>query len=270
MGLFGTPTLAQIYVKELKTRLDSTLVPLFAPDEDVRIGTIGSFDKGQFVSSNVTIEEEFGIGVQTTLDETPSDWVFASEGAVKLSAEGTMSAAGVDLLKGTLSFSRDRAVVASFKGVTATTAKWTTELNRQVWELYLAGRLAKSSVVVWTVRSAASGTVVVSRKSGTNVDIAADPSLLGGVLSLQGIGAGVTFTGGQQAAVQLTGPSMTPFVRTKGAGGARLDTLVDVKGFEQDPAAALDALGGLDVPDLEVDSALGEADWDEPEVAAGT
>jgi hypothetical protein len=265
MGLFGKPTLAQIYVKELRTRLDSTLVPLFAPDVNLTVGVIGSFDKGQFVSSGATMADDFGITIPTRGDPKASDWVFASEGAVELAPEGTVSVGGVDLLKGKLSFRRDRAVVASFKSVTETTAIWTSELNLQVWELYLNGRLPLTSVVVRTVRTAASGTVVVTRKGGITVELAADPKLLGGLLSLQGLGAGVTFTGGTQAAVQLSGPGMTPFVRAKGVDESEWGKLVDVKSFEEDPAAVIGALEGTDVPDLGVDVAQGAADWDEPE-----
>jgi hypothetical protein len=71
MGLFGKPTLAQIYVKELRTRLDSTLVPLFAPDVAVAVGAIGSFDKGQFVPSGITLADEVGITISTRGDTTP-------------------------------------------------------------------------------------------------------------------------------------------------------------------------------------------------------
>jgi hypothetical protein len=190
--------------------------------------------------------------------------VFASEGAVDLAPDGTVSIGGVDLLKGKLSFRRDRAVVASFRGVTETTAVWTSELNSQVWQLYLNGRLAPTSVVVRTVRRAVSGTVVVSRKGGITVELAADPKLLGGLLSLQGLGAGVTFTGGTQASMQLSGPDMTPFVRVKGVDESAWGDLVDVKAFENSPSA-MAALEDIDIPDLGVDAAQGAADWNEPE-----
>jgi hypothetical protein len=58
---------------------------------------------------------------------------------------------------------------------------------------------------------------------------------------------------------------MTPFMRVKGVGGERLDQLVDVKSFEADPAATIDGLAEVDIPDLDVDAVEGQADWDEPE-----
>jgi hypothetical protein len=261
VGIFGKPTLAQIYVKELRTRLDGTLVPLFAPDVDVEIGALGTFDKGQFVPSGATLSDEFGIVIPTREDASPSDWVFASEGAIDLVQEGTVSVGGVDLLKGRLSFQRDRAVVASFKGVTETSAIWTSDLNRRIWNLYLKTRLEPTTVVIRTVRRAISGTVLVSRKGGISVELAADPELLGGLLSLQGLGAGVTFTGGTQAAVQLSGTGMTPFVRARGVDESDQRELVDVKGFEED-AAVMDE---VEVPDVTVETILGSADWAEPE-----
>jgi hypothetical protein len=263
-GLPGKPTLAQIYIKELRTRLDSTLVPLFAPDAAVAVGAIGYFDQGQFVSDGTTLAD-LGVTVTARNDTTPSDWVFASEGAVELAPKGTVCVGGVDLLKGSLSFRRDRAVVASFRGVTESTAVWTPELNRAVWELFMTGRLEQNSVVVRTVRAAESGTVVVTRKGGISVELTADPKLLGGLLSLQGLGAGVTFTGGTQAAVQLSGPGMTPFARLKGIDESDAAKLADVKRFDKSSAATLADLEGVDVPDLGVGEVEGAADWDEPE-----
>jgi hypothetical protein len=264
MPLWHKPTLAQIYINELRKKLDTTLVPVFAPDTEVAVGTIGSFDRGEFVAAGTTLSEEFGIDLRTEEDTTPTDWVFASEGAVELVPEGTISVGGVDLLKGKLSFKRDRAVVAAFKGVTQSTAVWPMQLNRRIWELYLSGDIPRGTVIVRTVRRAASGTVVVTRKSGVNVELAADPTLLGGLLSLQGLAAGVTFTGGTQAAFQISGPGMAPFVRVRGMVGDA-PGLVDVKQFEADPDSVLGELGSIDVPDVNVDTALGAADWDAPE-----
>ena len=265
MGLFDKPSLAQIYVKELRTRLDTTLVPLFAPDVELKVGAIGSFDEGQFVASGSSLIDEFGIELETHTDRKPSDWAFSSEGSVNLVPEGTVSVGGADLLKGKLEFTRDRAVVASFLGVTASTAVWTGEVNRKVWELYLSQQLKPNEVVVRTVRRAKTGTVVVTRKSGITVELAADPKLLGGLLSIQGLGAGVTFTGGTQAAVQLSGPGMTPFVQVKGSAGPGGGPPVDVKSFEDDPEGTLGELEDVDVPDLESETVLGAANWDEPE-----
>ena len=262
MGIFGKPSLAQIYIKELR-RGDGTLVPLFAPDADVSLGDIGTFDRGQFVPAGTSLAEEFGIELQSREDTTPTDWAFASEGAVELTPEATVSIGGVDLLTGKLSFKRDRAVVASFKGVTEAAAVWPQELNRRVWELYLAEQIPRDAVVVRTIRRAASGTVVVTRKGGISVEVAADPKLLGGLLTLEGLGAGVKFTSGTQASFQVSGPGMTPFVRVKGVAGD--SGVVDVKGFERDPESALAELETTDVPDVTATAALGAADWDEPE-----
>jgi hypothetical protein len=266
MGLFGKPTLAQIYIKELRSRLDGTLVPLFSPDVDLPLGAIGRFgDKRQFVWEGRTLEDEFGIALTERPDVQPSEWVFASEGAVQLTPEGTVSVGGVKMLQGKLSFIRDRAVVASFRGMTGTVGAWTADLNRRVWELYLTGSLEPADAVVWTVLKAQSGTVIISRKSGTTVELAVDPALAGALLSLQGLAAGVTFTGGQQAAIQITGPQMTPFVRLKGVGDSEIGELANVKGFEDDAAAAAEALEEVAVPDLDADAVAGPADWDEAE-----
>jgi hypothetical protein len=62
----------------------------------------------------------------------------------------------------------------------------------------------------------------------------------------------------------VSGQGMTPFVRVKGVTGDA-EGLVDVKAFEQDPESALGELDRVDVPDLDTDVVLGQADWDEPD-----
>jgi hypothetical protein len=43
------PTIADIYVEEVRTRLDPALVPVFPPDTaDVRVGTVARFEHGSF------------------------------------------------------------------------------------------------------------------------------------------------------------------------------------------------------------------------------
>ena len=118
MGLFGKPSLAQIYIKELRSG-DGTLVPLFAPDVDITLGTIGTFDRGQLLlrgSPKIGIElREPGGHDANGLD---------LHAALRLPRGRPRIGGGGPCPKGKLSFKRDRAVIASFKGVTESAAVW--------------------------------------------------------------------------------------------------------------------------------------------------
>jgi hypothetical protein len=253
------PTLAQIYVRELRGRLDGTLVPLFPPDTRVRVGDIGYFDRGQFISTQRNLASDYGIKLDIVSDAVPGDWNFSSEGAVSLIPEASVSVGGVELLRGRLSFTANRAVVVSFSGLKEEQAVWASEMDRALWSLYITEQLPMSHCVVWAVRACPTATIIVNRKAGTEVEIAADSALLGGILSFQGLGAGVKFVGGSQASLQLSGSDFIPFMRAKGLTGSQYQDIEDVKKFES--TTSRDEVLESEMPDVRSSEVEGRANW---------
>ena len=93
---------------------------------------------------------------------------------------------GQELLKGRLSFTGDRAVVASFAGVVEAQVQSPRSFDKLLWKLFAERRLAEDEFVVWACRTAATGTVMVNRKGGVDVELTVDPALVAGVLGWRG------------------------------------------------------------------------------------
>ena len=273
MGLFGRkPTLADIYVKELASELDH-YVALFPPDApDVRVGTIGRYDdEGRFERRGHLDELVGGASafieqVPSTPPTQPASWWFRTEQSVKLEPQGTLTTPlGQELLKGRLSFSGDRAVVASFAGVVETQVQSPRAFDKLLWKLYTEGDLAPDEVVVWACRSATTGTVLLNRKGGVDVELTLDPALVGGVLGWEGLGAGVTFGAGSQASTQMSGANLTVGVRSKGLSEGDVVAVEEVRGFQGGGPADLSAFDDVEVPEVTEDRLLDGADWSLPE-----
>jgi hypothetical protein len=269
--MFRKPSLADIYVKELRTRLDQSMVPLFPPDAaDIRVGTIGRFTDGAF-DRRGHLDEVLG-GADAFAEKVPpadptqpgSLW-FRSEGSVHLEPAGTVTAMGKELLKAKLSFTGDRSVVASFAGVVEHAVSSPRMFDDLLWKLYIEGDLKPDEVVVWLHREAASGTVLVNRKGGVDVELTVDPDLVGGIVSFEGLGAGVTFGSGSSASSQISNTDLTVCVKVKGLSGDEAVRIVDRRGFEPSTDAILGDYLGSDVPEITPDEVIGEADFDEPE-----
>ena len=131
--------------------------------------------------------EAFAAQVPLTEPTTPSTLAFHSEDSVHLEPQGTLTTPlGQELLKGKLSFTGNRAVVASFAGVVERQVKEPRQFDKLLWQLFLEQRLAEDEVVVWACRTAATGTVLVNRKGGVEVEVTVDPALVAGVLELAG------------------------------------------------------------------------------------
>src|SRR5687767_13011488 len=112
MRLFNR-SIARIYIEEIRTRLDETVVPIFSPDTAIDVGDFGAFEDGQFVrKGNVDAR-----GIALDIDETAaSAFDFASAGKVQIGGSVKVpNPLGGDLVKSTIRFSGSKAVVASFK-----------------------------------------------------------------------------------------------------------------------------------------------------------
>lgn len=264
--MFRKPTLADIYVKEVSTGLGESLVPVYSPaTADVRVGTIGRFDDGEFDRRGHIEEVTRGQGSWADLapmapDTSPSSFLFVSRGSVQLVSSGTVSVAGKDLLKARLRFTKNRAVVASFAGVVNSTVRSPRDFDDLLWKLYLDGELEPNEVVVWTVRRASSGTVLINRTSGTDVELSIDPALVAEAISFQGLAVGVQFTAGTSASFQMSGTDLTVAVKVKGLNPTGND-IETRRGFTALEGAKLEDYLGSDVPEISSRSVLAGADF---------
>jgi hypothetical protein len=264
--MFRKPTLADIYVKEVSSGLGESLVPVYSPaTADVRVGTIGRFAEGEFdrrghIKEMTRKQGPWSKLVPLAPDTSPSTFLFVSRGSVELVSSGTVSVAGKDLLKARLKFTKDRAVVASFTGVVDSTVDSPRDFDDLLWKLYFDGELRPDEVVVWTVRHANSGTVLINRKSGTDVELSVDPALIAEAISFQGLAVGVQFTAGTSASFQMSGTHLTVGVKVKGLNPAGND-IETRRGFTALEGARIDDYLGSEVPEISSKSVLADVDF---------
>ena len=268
-AVFRKPTLADIYIKEL-AQVERTTIPLYPPNApDTRLGTIGRFANGTWerrghLDDLLGGEGSFAAAVPPAPPTSPASFSFRSEGGVHLTPTGTATVMGKELLSGRLSFERDRAVVASFVGVVQSAVRSPRDFDRLLWKLYLEGELSSDEVVVAVHQRAASGTVLVNRKGGVDVDFTVDPAL-GGMVSLEGLGVGVQFGAGSQASAQVSGTDLSVGVELKGLSPDEVNRVVSVRNFAPTVDAAVEQLEDADVPCVTVAALLDGADFDRPE-----
>jgi hypothetical protein len=206
MVLFSKP-IARIYVNELRTFLDPSVVPVFSPDAVLDVGDFCSFEDGRLISRGNVADR----GVALHVDETPtSAFEFASSGKVSLSPSVTLpNPAGGELLKTVLSFTKARAVVASYQNGVERSVSDADAFAEQLMQLWYGKTLRTDRVVVWSVRRAVGGTVLVSEDDDNQVEIYADSALLGPVgITLAGLAAGVTFGAERKATWKMSSGAM--------------------------------------------------------------
>ena len=269
--MFRKPTIADIYIHELTTRLDRSYVPVYPLDVGgMGVGTIGRFRNGEFdrrghLADVLGGDEAFAGSVPLAPPSEPASMSFHSADSVTLNPSATASAAGQDLVKARLSFTGDRAVVASFAGVVERAVSSPRDFDKLLWRLYLEGDLAPDEVVVWVHRQAASGTVLINRKGGVEIELSADPSVVGAVLTFANIGLGVDFGVGSQASSQTTGANLTVVVKAKGLPEEHANRVEDVRGFSATAEEALGNFDDVEVPVVASDEVLADASFDLPE-----
>lgn len=207
MSFFSKP-IAKIYVTELRTRLDTFVVPIFAPDTSIEVGDFGTFDDGQFVFRGKVMSR----GLEPDVEEKPvSGFEFASSGKVSIAPSVVVpNATGSgNLLKTLLSFKKSRAVVASFQGGVERRVRDADAFGEALMTLWYAKKLNKDRVVVWSLRRASGGTVVVSEDGDNQVEVMADSALLGPAgLTLAGLSVGVQFGAEQKATWKLSSANL--------------------------------------------------------------
>ena len=229
MPLFSKP-IANVYVKELRTRLDKKIVPIFMPDTTLEVGDFGSFEDGQFVGKGNVRDR----GVEYTVNDKPvGGFDFASSGKVSVGPNVTIpSPTGGDLVKATITFSQARAVVVSFKGGKDSAVRDADAFGEALMRLWLGNELRRDRAVVWSVRSATGGTVMASEEGDNTVEVMADAAALGPAgLTIPNMSVGVQFGNETKSTWKISEPelAMTVWVRLLRVGKGQAD---DAFGFE--------------------------------------
>ena len=224
MSLFRK-SIASVYVKELKKRLDPLIVPIFTPDTNLEVGAFGSFEDGRFVrKGNVTAK-----GVSFNVSRKPvGAFDFASSGKVTMGPSVTLPSptGGGDLVSATITFSKSQAVVLSFKDGEEAVVDDADVFGDALMRLWLGNELRRDRAVVWSVRTAAGGTVIASEQGDSAIDVMADAAALGSAgLSLPNLNVGVQFANERKSAWKMSEPdvAMTVWVRLLRVGKAQAD-----------------------------------------------
>jgi hypothetical protein len=256
-------------VKEVSAGLGEMLVPIYSPNSvDIQVGTIGRFVNGAFERrghlAEIIGENGWVRRVPMAPPASPGAFVFTSQGSVRLEPAATVNIAGQDLLRARLSFTDDRAVVVSFAGVVEHSVLSPRTFDDLLWKLYLDGDLPPDEVVIWVLRRAASGTVLVNRKGGVDIELSADPALVAGVISYEGLSLGVKFGAGSSASFQYSGPDLTVAAKVKGLNRAG-DDIATRRGFSRLKTASLEDYLGSDVPQISAQSIVADADFSQGE-----
>jgi len=269
MKILRKPTIADIYVRESTERLDAWMTPVFPPDTGgMSVGTVGRFRDGRFDRrghmTEIAKSGDLFREIELSDPTAPSSLAFQSAGAVELSPHMSASVAGQEMVRARLSFTRDRAVVASFDGVVEHSVRSMRKFDDLLWRCYLTGELDPHEVVVATIRKAAMGTVLVCRSGGVHVELSAAPPITS--ITLDGLAAGVQMQVGSDACVKTSGRDLTVGIRAKGLLDETTAMVDDVRRFEggglDEPIADLE---GAEVPTIVSSLLIADADFDLPE-----
>jgi hypothetical protein len=229
MLLFTKP-IAEIYVSELRKFLDPEIVPIFTPDTTIEVGDFGSFDDGRFVRRGNVADK----GLQLDVDQAAvNPFEFASSGKVSIGPSVKVpKPAGGELLKAIVSFTKARAVVSSFKAGVERSVRDSDGFSDQLMQLWYGKELRPDRSVVWSVRRAAGGTVLISQDAGNQVEVIVDAALLGPAgITLSDLSAGVTFGAERKVTWKMS------------SGGAPLVVWARILTLSDDHARVVDAFG---------------------------
>lgn len=221
---------AKVYIDEMRKGFDDTVLPVFTPDTTLEVGSICSFDDGRLVSRGHVRDR--GGEIPTASGAPTPSWTFATKGAVEFTPAVRVALSdGSPAFSAEVSFGSSRAVVASFGDVVETTAVDADDVDRIIWEMFLAGRLREDRIVVWSVRRATRGTVLVSSGRGATASLTAP---VAEALTLGGLSAGVKFSHLHEVGYSVSEAPLTAFVRAKRITPQGEHLAEDVRRFDVD------------------------------------
>ena len=151
--MFRKPTIADIYVDQVHSRLDDAWVPVYSPSTPaIEVGTIGRFEDGAFkrrghLDKILGGRDAYRDLVPLAEPTEPGTFWFRSEGNVSLEPTGKVEVLGQELLSARLAFQGKRAVVASFVGLVEWAVDDPRSFDDLLWRLYVEGELEPDEVV---------------------------------------------------------------------------------------------------------------------------
>jgi hypothetical protein len=172
---FFNRTVAQTYIRELKIHLDRKYVPVFTPDTAIEVGDFGALEDGRFVKRGNLADRGLTLDI---LETQVAAQTFASTGKVTISASATVEVAGQKLLGATLTFKKSKAIVTAFRSGVDQGVRDADRFADQLAALWTSKELRTDRAVVWHVRRAHGGTVIVSQDGNNSVALTADPTKL--------------------------------------------------------------------------------------------
>ena len=129
-------TIADTYVRQLR-QLDATVIPMFPPSDQVTVGSIGTYKGGRYVETSHLRDRLPGPPVEAKRGSE----LFQTAGAVSLvPLDATVGVGGQQLVKGSLRFGREDAVLASFTDIVESKVPDKDEFQRLVQGLYHQGQ----------------------------------------------------------------------------------------------------------------------------------
>ena len=167
--------IAHTYIQELRVQLDRKYVPVFTPDTAIGVGDFGPVENGRFIKKGNVADR----GLALDILETPvAAQTFASTGKVTISPSATVQVGNRKLLGATLTFRKSKAIVTAFRSGVDQGVRDADRFADQLTALWTSKDLRTDRCVVWHVRRAHGGTVIVSQDSDNSVALTADPTVL--------------------------------------------------------------------------------------------
>lgn len=205
---FSKP-IARIYIDQVRKAFDDRTVPIFTPDTDIDVGYVGSFDDGRFEKRG----EVGDLGVPVDDDETGGfEWTSSGEVSFGPSVE-VPGVGGEPLIKATMHFKSGKSVAIACPPGRQRQVRDADAFGLKLIDLWSRKQLRTDRVVVWAVRRAPGGTILVSRNGNNSVEVLADAGLIGAAagLTLSSLAVGVKF-GSQSGATWTLSERSKPLV----------------------------------------------------------
>jgi hypothetical protein len=248
MNIFSK-AIAEIYVDQVRHRIDERTVAIFPPDTVLRVGDFGSFEDGRFLRKGTLKSRGFYFepadpypdgdnhskGTGDTVIAIQSDeaaaFEYATAGKVNIGATGLVkSVIGPQLARAVVSFTENKALVASFADGIQREPVDIDRFAEQLLQMWKGGDLAPNRLVVVGVRRSRGGTVLVATEGGSSVEVLVDPTQLVGSINVGSLQAGAKFGAEQKSVWKMaTAKELTVSVMLLGYAGGKAR---DVFGFE--------------------------------------
>lgn len=208
------------YTKEIRQETDYSATWL--PNTTVKPGDVGRLRNYEFVYE--TTLKKLGIGPsQTEPCATQMNWDYQSENCVsinvKASGEATIAGSSLSISDAglTIKFSRNKATLFCLKKCTGTRLRDLDPIKNEVLSRYQNKKWDKDRVVVIEAVKAGSATIIISKSSNAQIDLAAKGKANLSALDLADVNAQFQMKKSSNLATQIiASKGLTPLFRAVG------------------------------------------------------